>query len=56
MDNPSITRKVAMEVIQMQKSKTFEILNGLLEAGLIESRGKGRGTHYILKDKGVEKI
>lgn len=38
-----------MELIGMQKSKTFEVLKELLEADLIEVHGKGRGTHYTLK-------
>ncbi len=54
MDNKSITRKVAMDVIEMKKSKTFEVLNTLTEAKLIEVHGKGRGTYYTLKSENLK--
>lgn len=51
LDHPKITRKVAMEVIGMQKSKTFEILNKLLEDNLIRVHEQGRATYYTLTKK-----
>lgn len=51
LDNQKINRKVAMDVIGMKKSKTFEVLKKLLNTDLIEVHGKGRGTYYTLKKK-----
>ena len=48
LDNTKITRKVAVNLIKHQNTKTYEILNTLVRKELIERKGKGRGTYYTL--------
>ncbi len=51
LDNEKITRKEAAELLNIGKSKTYEILNALLLKGLLIRKGKGRSTHYVLKKR-----
>jgi len=52
LDDQKISRKEAAKLLNIGKTKTFEILSGLLEKDLIERRGEGRSTHYCLIKKG----
>lgn len=49
IQNEKITRQVAMELLKLQKSQTFEILNALVEKKILQRQGQGRGTYYQLK-------
>lgn len=49
LDNERITRKIAVGILDYGETKTKEVINGLLNKHLIARKGKGRGTHYILK-------
>lgn len=52
LDHPTISRKEATSLIMAKNTKTYEILNGLLEEEkLIEKEGQGRATYYTLKRK-----
>lgn len=49
LDNKSITRRVAVEILNLQKTKVHEIIAGLVDKKLIMKHGQGRSTHYTLK-------
>lgn len=54
LDHQSISRKEAASLIKAKNTKTYEILNQLLEEDqLIDKQGQGRATHYTLKKKQV---
>ena len=55
MDNKSITRKIAVELLNLQKTKVHEILADLTNKVLIEKQGQGRSTFYIITRKEGEK-
>jgi len=42
-----ITRKEAQEILGLGKTVTYQCMQSLLEQGLIESIGKGKGVYYI---------
>ncbi len=46
--NKSITRKIAVELLNLQKTKVHEVLTGLLGENLIIKQGQGRSTYYTL--------
>ncbi|MCK9337081.1 MAG: hypothetical protein M0P43_04525 [Arcobacteraceae bacterium] len=48
LDNKTISRKEAIEIIGVQKTKAHEILSELVEKHLITRDGQGRNTHYKL--------
>jgi ATP-dependent DNA helicase RecG len=48
LDNKTITRKTAVELLNLQKTKVHEILAGLSDKVLIEKQGQGRSTFYTL--------
>ena len=48
LDNKSITRKIAVELLNLQKTKVHEVLTGLVGDKLIEKQGQGRSTYYTL--------
>jgi len=48
LDNKSITRKSAVELLNLQKTKTHEILASLVEKNLVARKGQGRNTYYTL--------
>jgi len=51
IENETITRKEAQEVIDAGETKTKKVLNTLIEQKLVLRLGQGRNTHYILGDK-----
>jgi len=51
LDNAAITRKIAVEILNLQKTKAHEIISALVGKSLIVKRGQGRSTHYILNSK-----
>jgi len=51
LDNKKISRKKATEILELRNTKTYEILNTLVNKGLLERHGKGRGTYYTLSPK-----
>lgn len=54
-DNKTISRKEAVEILGVQKTKAHEILSELVEKNLIAKDGQGRSTHYkLLKAVGDE--
>jgi len=50
LDKNKITRKEAAELLNIGKSKTFEILTSLLAQKYVSREGKGRSTFYTLKN------
>jgi len=54
-DNEKMSRKEAVELLGLGKSKVFNILNSLTKEGYLERRGKGRSTYYVLKEKKSER-
>jgi len=50
LDKNKITRKEAAELLNIGKSKTFEILTSLLGQKYVSREGKGRSTFYTLKN------
>ena len=38
-----------MQLLNIQKTKAHEILSHLVDKGLIERKGRSRGTYYVLK-------
>ncbi len=46
LDNKTITRKIAIELLKLQKTKVHEILTALVEKNLIIRKGQGRSTFY----------
>ncbi len=52
LDNKKITKKQAMNLINAKGTKTKEVLNSLVNKNLIERKGKGRNTYYVLKKIG----
>ena len=49
LDKKTITRKKAVEILNVQKTKAHEVLSLLVDKNLIERKGKGRSTYYVLK-------
>lgn len=47
-ENQSITRREAVDILGLQKSKTFEVLNQLVDKQILKRQGQGRSTHYVL--------
>ena len=48
LDNKTINRQEAMEILGFKKSKIHELFALLMKAQLIEQKGKGRATYYQL--------
>lgn len=44
-----LTRKQAVELLDLQRTKVTDFLGNLLKKEIIERHGQGRGTHYRLK-------
>ncbi|MCD6578955.1 putative DNA binding domain-containing protein [bacterium] len=51
LDNEKINRKKAVELLNLGKSKVFEILKGLVKKDYLDQKGKGRSTYYVIKKK-----
>jgi len=49
LDNEKVKRKEAVKLLNLGKSKTYDVLDSLVKKGLILRKGRGRGTYYILK-------
>ena len=49
--NSKITKKEVMELLNYKETKTKDYLNSLIEQGILERKGQGRSTYYILKNK-----
>lgn len=47
--NRRITRKKAKSILELGETKVKELFNELIDRGLIQRVGAGRGTYYILK-------
>ncbi len=47
----TITRKQAIEILNVQKTKAHEVLRSLVDKNLIVRKGKGRSTYYTLTNK-----
>lgn len=50
-ENEEIKRKDYCDLFGIGKSVAFEELDKMVEKGIIERKGKGRGTRYILRTK-----
>jgi len=50
LDNKAITRKIAVGLLNLQNTKTYEVLNAMMHKGLLVRKGKGRSTYYVLKN------
>jgi len=50
LDNKTITRKIAVDLLNLQNTKTYEVLNAMVHKGLLVRKGKGRSTYYVLKN------
>lgn len=48
-DSGSMTRNEVEKAVEMEKSKTIRILNGLIDKNIIQKKGMGRATKYELK-------
>jgi ATP-dependent DNA helicase RecG len=51
LDAHKLTRSIVMDVLQVEKSKAFDVLQALLAFGLIARQGNGRATVYVLAPK-----
>lgn len=51
LDHKKVTRKTASNLVELGNTRTYQILNELLENGMVQVFGKGRGTYYTLKKK-----
>jgi len=48
--NKKVTRKQAIEVLNVQQTKAYYVLDGLLEKNILIRKGQGRGTYYEMKE------
>jgi len=46
-----ISRKEATGILELGETKIKELFNELIDRGLIQRVGAGRGTYYILMEK-----
>ena len=53
-ENQKLTRSQATNILEFGDTKTKAFLNSLLEKGILERRGKGRATHYVLKSMSMK--
>jgi len=51
LDNEKISRKDAVNLLGVKETKVKEIFNMLIGKRLIERKGKGRSTYYVLEKK-----
>ncbi|WP_187646774.1 RNA-binding domain-containing protein [Nitrosophilus labii] len=54
LEKKTINRKKVTEILDIHKTKAHEILSSLVHKKLIERKGKGRSTHYVLKGETEE--
>jgi len=50
LNNKKISRKIASQILKFQSTKTYEVLNAMVNKGLLIRKGEGRSTYYILKN------
>ena len=50
-DNKNITRREAIILLNLGKTKVKELFKALLEKELLERKGQGRSTHYVVSKK-----
>ena len=50
LDNEKISRKEVIGLLKVKDTKAKELFNSLIKKGLIERKGKGRSTYYVLKN------
>jgi len=50
-ENRRITRKEAKVILELGETKIKELFNELIDRGLIQRVGAGRGTYYVLEMK-----
>lgn len=48
LGNEKITRKQAIDVLGVQQTKAYYVLDGLVEKNILTRQGQGRGTYYEL--------
>ena len=48
LDNEKISRKEVIGLLGVKETKAKELFNSLIKKGLIERKGKGRSTYYVL--------
>lgn len=48
LDTGKLTRSMVIDALQVEKTKAFEVLQGLLALGLLLRQGNGRATVYVL--------
>ncbi len=51
LDKEFITRKEAAKILNVKNTKAYETLTSLFEKNLIQRKGKGRSTYYVLRGK-----
>jgi len=56
MDNGSISRQEAIELVEMKKTKILELFTELIDDGLLGTEGKRRSSHYVLNKLANQKI
>ena len=49
LDNKKISRKIAALLLKFKSTKTYEVLNAMVDKGLLIRKGEGRSTYYIIK-------
>jgi len=55
LDNKTISRKIAVDLLNLQKTRVHEILSELMDKGFLVRKGEGPATYYTLarrEDKG----
>jgi len=52
-ENRRITRKEAKVILELGETKIKELFNELIDRGLIQRVGAGRGTYYVLRNRGI---
>ena len=48
LDNETITRHEAINLIGLKKTKIHQIFTNMIEENLISRKGSGRSTYYVL--------
>ena len=51
LDNKNITRREAIILLNLGKTKVKELFKALLEKELLERKGQGRSTYYVVSKK-----
>jgi predicted HTH transcriptional regulator len=49
LDNKKISRKIAALLLKFKSTKTYEVLNAMVDKELLIRKGEGRSTYYIIK-------